>query len=418
MTFLSERAQPLLQETPPLPKAHYTAKQDLFHPTKNPKGFVHLGTAENEWLGESMAALLNQTYRPLSEYETHYDILYGSHSLRESLAQYFNQDLAIDTSSDEIFLAGGCSAILDMAAWALANPGDLAIVIAPFYPGFHHDLMAKSRVTPLYVDIDQSGLSQINISYLDQALRQAEAQQKHVRFLLFSSPANPTGKVYSAEEIKALLGWCEKNQIFFISDEIYANSVYNSKTQFVSALALATESQKQNLMIAYGFAKDFGLSGFKAGVGVCKNPSVARAMRELAYFSPLSTHTQFALQNLLADPQSLGKLIQDNKIRLMQTMLALETSLQKLDISLAPQPSAGVFMWADFSKAFQIQSFADEMLLWKNLFENFKLSISPGQIFGASRPGMFRICFARHESTLNEFVKRLSEAKQKLGRAT
>ncbi len=410
MTFLSERVQPLLKETPPLPKAHYQAKRDLFHPTKNPKGFVHLGTAENEWLGEKMASLLNKTYQPLSEYETHYEILYGSQSLREHLVKYFAQELDIETSADEIFLAAGCSALLEMAAWALGNPGDLAIVISPFYPGFNHDLTAKAQVTPLYVDIDQGGLSQVNTSYLDKALSEARSNQKQVRFLLISSPANPTGKVYSSHELKALLGWCEKNQVFLISDEIYANSVYDPDKKFVSALTLATESQKQNLMIAYGFAKDFGLSGFKAGVGICKNASVLKAMQELTYFSPLSTHTQFALQQLLSDLPSLSQLLKDNKTRLLQTMQTLEAELQKLEITLVTQPSAGIFMWADFAQAFKIQSFNDEMSLWKDLFEKFKVSVSPGQIFQASRPGMFRICFARHENTLNEFIKRMDSA--------
>jgi gliotoxin/aspirochlorine biosynthesis aminotransferase len=164
-----------------------------------------------------------------------------------------------------IVLAAGGSSALDGLIQQICDPGDQVMIATPYWSGLDISLTVQNEALILPVDIPlQDTTDEACIVYYDRAFRAA----KHpVKALLLCNPTNPTGQCYPPETLQCLLDFCARNNLHFVSDEVYALSVHGgpfldpSSTFFTSALALQTEYK--NLHVIYSLSKDFGCSGIR-----------------------------------------------------------------------------------------------------------------------------------------------------------
>jgi 1-aminocyclopropane-1-carboxylate synthase 1/2/6 len=121
---------------------------------------------------------------------------------------------------------------------------------------------------------------------IERAVARTRAAGRAVRALALTSPHNPLGLVYRPDELAGIAAACARLDLDLISDEIYANSVFGGRP-FVSALNLPADViDRRRVHVVWGFAKDFGLPGFKVGVLHTRHPAVRAAARELAQRGP------------------------------------------------------------------------------------------------------------------------------------
>lgn len=401
---LSKRGAKLLENSQPLVEAHFKSESDPWSKNSNPNGYINLGTAENHLVFDLLEPVLNKNPE-LEALHTHYGPLYGLDSFRHAMAGYLTKMTGAPVKKDQIVTASGSSAIIDMLMYCLCDSGDGVIIPAPYYAGFDHDLKGRSNVEPIPVVLKPENGYKITQEALQETLVQARMRQIKVKALLIASPNNPLGKVYDEDTLKLLLNFATEQKLELISDELYAQSVFGDAL-YQSFWKLAQESGK-SIHLVYGFAKDFGLSGFKTGFLVSNSEKVLHAMRELSYFAPVSNATQKILENLISDKKFMQQFFKENRKRLKHAFEVLSGALNKEEIPLY-KASAGFFAWLDLRDYLASEDEDAEMDLYFKLLNEGKVNLSPGQFFHGSEPGYFRLCFARPDEMLKESVKRIA----------
>jgi aspartate/methionine/tyrosine aminotransferase len=400
---LSKRAKKLTEGTQPLVQAHFKCSENPWHETINADGYINLGTAENHLVYDLLEPVLNQPPK-LKEHHTHYDILYGAESFRNTLAQYLVSLTGTEVDAGQIVVASGSSAIVEMLMYALCDAGEGVIIPTPYYAGFDHDLKTRAGVEPVPLHLKPEKNFAITADALQDALIQAKKREIKIKAILLTSPNNPLGRVYDEQTLALVMRFAKEQKLELIVDELYAQSVFGDKP-YLSAWKMA-KKEKMNIHIVYGFAKDFGLSGFKTGILYSNNELILKAMRELSYFAPVSTSTQAMLTRLLQDAGFTAHFFDENRKRLKTAWQVCKNELAKAEIPFT-EADAGFFVWLDLRKWLKHDDESSEMLLFQELMNQAKVNISPGQVFRSVEPGFFRLCYARPETMIQEAVKRL-----------
>lgn len=407
---LSQRGRGLVKDMSPLMHADFSTRGDQYHPESNPRGHINMGTAETHLINDEVIGLLRtvQDRMPLTPKTLHYDYFHGSVEFRQAIASYWQKLIfgaaePIRLTPDNVVAGAGCSLALEMLATMLGDPGDAFLIPAPYYSGFVDDIHDRAGVVPVAV---QCG-SDLERAPLEAAWREQTEKGVTVKAVLFSSPNNPTGAVYSPDAVRGLIAFCMDKNIDLISDEIYAQTIHDPSAQWTSTLALTPEEYRERVHATTSFAKDFALSGFRTGFALSFNEDLLKGMRGLAYYSAVSTHTQALLAELLRAPE-VPDILRRNRETLREAYERMMACLRKMDVDVMPA-QGGIFVMADFSAYMQASTFEAEFSLWETIHQKLRLNISPGRLFEAPAPGWFRICFAHPPEVVEEACRRLAE---------
>lgn len=411
--YISKRGVRILDNHQPLVKAHYRCASNPWDPETNPGGHINFGTAENHLVFDLLQKKLNA--KPgIEEHHTHYAELYGMQHFREALAAYISEYTGISASADHIVTASGSSAILDMAMFALCEPGEGMILPAPYYAGFDHDLKTRVQVEPIPAYTRPEDGYKLTLEVLQQALLHAGKRTIKVRGIIITNPHNPLGQVYDRQTLEMIVSFAADHKLQIVADELYMNSVFGDKP-FVSLAKLAADAGV-GAHLVYGFAKDFALSGFKAGMLYSTNEKLLQVVKELAYFMPVSNAAQQMLTNLLTSGAFLKRFIAENKLRLKNASAYTHQLLNEAGIEAEPT-DAGFFVWMNLSRWLDSDTFENEMQLYNYILEQSRVNVMPGQFFHNAEAGWFRLCFARNELTLKTGIGRLHTALKALDEA-
>jgi 1-aminocyclopropane-1-carboxylate synthase 1/2/6 len=387
--MLSQRSLAHGSGASPLIDAHFKIQTDKFDPLTNVGGYINLSTAQNELVWDLIAPLLGRE-RALEARVSHYDVLHGTHAFRRALAGEWQVD------ADNIVVAAGTSALLDMLAFTLCERGEAVLIPAPYYAGFDSDFQRRAGVTPLPVPLEG-----LDARGLENAIARSPSK---VRALVLTNPGNPIGRVLQKHVIDEAISVSGKLGLHCIVDEIYSHSVYGA-ARFESAV----HRPEPHVHVLSGFAKNYAMSGFKVGFLHTRDAALLDHLKSLALFSSVSTLTQHVLTEFLEDKPALAAFRAENKRRLAAAAVHAREALLSIGVEAAPAES-GFFLWLDLKKALIAPTFEAEQTLWTRLFNEAKISLSPGRVFHANEPGWFRLCFTQDTRTISEAVMRLGRA--------
>lgn len=407
--YLSERGKRWVRTLPPLVKAHFDNFDNMYDRTANPGGLINMGTAESHLADREMIGLLRSVSERMSltGKDLHYNKFEGSELFRAAIAAHwqkviFGANGGAVLGAENVAVCAGCTVALECLATLLADPGDVFLVPAPYYSSFVDDINERAGVIAVGVPCGTS----LPREALESAFEEQIRQGRRVRAVLFSSPNNPTGAVYSSAEIRNVINFAMAHDLDIISDEIYAQTVFDPAAAFVSTLALAPETYRHRVHVTSSFAKDFVLSGFRTGFCISFNPAIPQGFASLAYYSCVSTHTQALLTELLQSPE-LEDVMRLSRERLGEAHRIIEKGLEAIGVRALPA-QAGIFVFADFSPFLKKAEFDEEHVLWERIYHEQMINVSPGRLFGADRPGWFRACYAFDRDTVEEACRRLA----------
>lgn len=275
---------------------HFDRREGAYDAISNPDGYVALCLAENKLVWDLLRPKMLES-RDIPHSAICYDEMIGSDRFRTQLAGFMGRTF-LGRSLDParvIVLAGGGS-VLEALFYALGDPGDGVLVPTPSYSGFWPDLEGRDglRIVPVHCSSDNG--FRLTTQMLDAALAEAD---RPINALLFTTPNNPLGTVYSAAELEEVIAWCEGRGIHAVIDEIYAPGVFG-ESSFVSAAELRP-ALGDLVHIVWAFSKDFGASGLRCGVLITENEEVFQAVESQAYWAVCSGDTQHMLGELIAD---------------------------------------------------------------------------------------------------------------------
>jgi aspartate/methionine/tyrosine aminotransferase len=398
--MVSRTAAALAAATPAIAEAHFRAEAAPYDPVSRPDGYLNLGTAENRLLGDLLTELAAEL-PPFTERDTRYAPLHGTVLLRERIAELLGAAYRTPVEPDHLVLVSGASAALDVIASVLCDPGDAIVLPAPYYGAFDTDLGGRSGARLVRAALRPEDGFALDLEPIDRALRLARRAGATVRAIALATPSNPLGQVHGAQRLRELAALADEHGVDLVGDQIYAHSVFGSRP--FTALEAVGGPRTHTV---WGFAKDFGLPGFKAGVLHSTDPEVLAAARALAYFAPVSTGTQAVLAALLADPARTAGFLAENRRRLGASCAATVEQLARHGIGHVPA-EAGCSLWIDLRPMLPEPGFAGERRLWRTVADRLRVNILPGEAFHSPEAGWFRLCHPLDATVVAEAVARL-----------
>lgn len=335
---------------------------------------------------------------------SYYTHVSGYVELRQAIAHKFKRDNGLDYTADDIVVSTGAKQSIANAVLCLINPGDEVIVPAPYWVSYLEILKLAGGI-PVVIN-----------TTLDTDFKvTAEELEKHItpktRMMIFSTPCNPTGSVYSKEELKALAEVVKKyDELYIISDEIYEHinfvGGHESMAQF--------DFIKDRVITINGVSKGFAMTGWRGGI-LAAPRWIAQACDKMQgqFTSATSSITQKAMHAAMEMPkeETFGmrdafKKRRDLVLGLMKDIPGFKTNRPQGAFYVYPEVSA---LFGKSFNGFTIKNATD---LSMYLLDEAHVALVPGAAFGDDH--YIRFSYATSEDKLTEALRRIKAAVEKL----
>ena len=234
-------------------------------------------------------------HKAIRDGQTRYTPSNGIPALREAIAYRLKADCAIDYSAGQIVVASGAKHSIYITLRALLNPGDEVILPAPYWVTYAEAIRMAGGV-PVIINAPESKDFKITKDQLEAAVTDK------TKLFILNNPSNPTGMLYSEDELRKLAEVCLEHDLYVLSDEIYYRLLYDGK-KFTSFAALGDDI-KERTIIVNGVSKTYAMTGWRIGY-TASNAKLAEVMGNYLSHSTSSPSTisQFAAMEALRGPQ-------------------------------------------------------------------------------------------------------------------
>ncbi|MDG2311486.1 MAG: pyridoxal phosphate-dependent aminotransferase [Flavobacteriales bacterium] len=336
--------------------------------------------------------------------ETHYTPVPGTPRIREAISKKFKRDNGLDYAPDQIVVSTGAKQSLANVVLSLVNPGDEVILPAPYWVSYEEIVKVAGGVPviiPTTIDADYK----INPEALEAAINEK------TRLVIYSSPCNPSGSVYSQEETAAIADVLRKHDhVFTISDEIYELINFTSR----HASLAAEPGMIERVITVNGVSKGFAMTGWRLGyIGAPKWIAAACTKIQGQFTSAPCSITQAAAAEAVDQDPSIANSMLDAFLRRRNAMHADLSKVPGIKLNL---PMGAFYLFPDISDLFGL-SYGGKTL--KNsedvamfLIEEAHVATVSGAAFGT--PECIRISYAAADDVLAEAVRRIDAAVRKL----
>ncbi|MET1053650.1 MAG: pyridoxal phosphate-dependent aminotransferase [Mycetocola sp.] len=330
----------------------------------------------------------------------------GLPDLREAIAEKTLRDSGLAASASQVLVTNGGKQSVYEAFQVLLNPGDEVIVPTPFWTTYP-EVIALADGVAVEVFADASQNYQVTVEQLEAA------RTDRTKVLLFVSPSNPTGSVYSPEQTEAIGRWALEHNLWVITDEIYQNLTYPSAgsetpVKAVSIVEAVPELAEQTLLVN-GVAKTYAMTGWRVGWTV----GPASAIKAL---SNLQSHLSGNVNNVaqraaiaaLTGPQDEVEAMRQAFDRRRGVIVA---ELNKIEGFTTPTPQGAFYVYPDVSALLGREwggvTPTTSLELADLMLEQAEVAAVPGEAFGPS--GYLRFSYALGDDALLDGVQRLQK---------
>jgi len=329
--------------------------------------------------------------KALDEGKTKYGAAAGEPKLREAIARKLKTDNGLDYKSENVIVTNGGKHSLYNLIVALIDPGDEVIIPAPYWLSYPEMVTLVGGVSVI-VRTDASTGYKITPEQLRKAIT------PKTKLFILNSPSNPTGMVYTPDEIKALAEVIVDADIFVVSDEIYEKILYDG-AEHISIGSLGKEIFDRTL-ISNGFAKAYSMTGWRLGylagpVEIIKAASTIQGHST----SNVCTFAQYGAIAALESPQDCVEEMRQAFAKRRQVMLDRLNAIPGLSTA---KPDGAFYLFPDISKTgLKSLEFCDALL------QEHQVAVIPGIAFGAD--DNIRLSYATDLATIEKGMDRLEK---------
>lgn len=335
---------------------------------------------------------------------TKYTPVPGLLELRQAIVEKFKRDNALDFDVSQIVVSNGAKQSIANLCLTMLNPEDEAIILGPYWVSYY-EIIRLAEGIPIVVSAGIADDYKINAAQLRAAITEK------TKFIIFSSPCNPTGSVYSYEELKAIADVvAEFEDVYIISDEIYEYINFVGKHVSIGAF----ENVKDRTITVNGFAKGFAMTGWRLGyMGAPKAIAEACAKMQGQFTSGANSFGQKAAAFALNADMTPTYKMRDAFLKRRDLVLS---SLKKIEGFKVNNPQGAFYVFPDisayFGKSVGSSTIRDADDFANYILESAHVALVSGAAFGA--PGCVRLSYAASEEQLVEAIKRIKVAVEKL----
>ena len=320
----------------------------------------------------------------------------GLPELRAAIAAKTLRDSGLVVDPSQVVVTNGGKQAVYQSFAVLLDPGDEVLVPTPYWTTYPEAIKLAGGVPiEVFAGADQD--------YLVTVAQLEAARTPRTKVLLFVSPSNPTGAVYSASATQAIGEWALSHGIWVISDEIYQNLVYDG-VQAVSIVSAVPGLASQCILVN-GVAKTYAMTGWRVGWMVGPSDVIKAASNLQSHLSSnVSNISQRAALAALTGSQDEVAVMRDAFDR---RRVAIVAGLNAIDGIVCPVPQGAFYVYPDVSLLMQRVGIATSLELADYILDRAEVAVVPGEAFGPS--GYLRLSYALGDEALAEGVARLQE---------
>ena len=325
----------------------------------------------------------------------------GLTAIREAVAQKMRRFNGIDCDPEtEVIIHSGSTGAFYAGCLALLNPGDEVILFEPYY-GYHLNTIIAVEAVPTYVTLRAP-----DWSFSPEDLERVVTPR--TRAIMINSPANPSGKVFTREELGWIADFAQKHDLFVFTDEIYEYFIYEGK--HISPATLP--GMRERTITISGYSKTFSITGWRVGYTVCdrKWAQAIAYFHDLIYVCAPAPMQIGVAEGICKLPESFYQEIAKEYVHKRDLLCG---TLK--EIGLTPSvPKGSYYVLADGSVLGGKSSKEKSMTLLRET----SVATVAGSAFYHSSGGdnLLRFCFAKTDAELEEACRRLKTLPERLGR--
>lgn len=386
----------LSQRTIDIEESPLTEWDSRVKKTVNRKGVVLLNAGQpdsdippvvREEIGEVVSEGGNNSYVSVG----------GTEEVRKVISLFQKRIFGSDYCSEETILTNGAKEGIFFSLGVLTNPGDEIIIIAPYWPTYW-EIINFFEGKPVVVNTNED--FHLDIKKIEDAVT------AKTKAIIINSPNNPSGAVYTKEELKQLAEIVSRYDLYVISDEIYGTIRYGNANHYSIA---SLEGMKERTIVVNGFSKSLSTTGYRLGYTL-SSAEITEAMLKIKSNSTGNTNSLFqkVIVNILSDSFGCFDKLTASTERMREEFERrknfLSQELDKLGIEYT-NPEGAFYIFAKIPEKFEMKSkeFAEYLL------GEVGVAVTPGIFFGNDFDGYIRISFASSMRDIEEAIKRIKE---------
>ena len=331
--------------------------------------------------------------KAINDGQTKYTAVEGIIATKQAIINKLKKDHNLDYKLDNILISNGAKHSLFNLFQVLVEEGDEVIIPAPYWVTYPEQVKFSDGV-PVFIDTDDSTEFKITPEQLKAVIT------PKTKILLLNTPSNPTGSVYTKEELTALGKVLEGTDIIVLSDEMYEKIIYNGK-KFTAAAEVSEDMFKRTVTIN-GLSKAVAMTGWRFGYLASPDVKLVKALTKLQgqVTSNINTMTQYAAIPALegdadADIEMMRAAFEERKNIVVKSFNEIK-GLSTID------PDGAFYAFVNIKDVTN-----DSMKFCADLLEQKGVALVPGLAFGTE--GYVRFSFATDLATIQEGIKRIKE---------
>ncbi len=334
----------------------------------------------------------DEAIKAINDGFTQYTAVPGIAEVRQAIADKLKRDNNLNYSPTDIIVSNGAKHSLFNLFQAVINPGDEVIIPAPYWVTYPEQVKYSSGI-PVIIDTTEINNFKITADDLKAAIT------PKTKMLVLTTPSNPTGSIYSEEELTALAEVLKGTDILVASDEMYEKLVYDAK--FVATASISEDMFNRTITIN-GLSKSVAMTGWRFGYLATPKKELIAAMNKL---QSQSTSNINSITQVAAIPALNGEV--DDEIEMMRQAFAgraqeatnLMNEIPGLSVL---KPEGAFYLFVNIKDVSN-----DSIEFCKELLQEVGVAVVPGIGFGSE--GYFRFSFATDMTTIREGIRRIEK---------
>lgn len=318
----------------------------------------------------------------------------GLPALKQAIIEKFKRDNQLEYKPNEIIVGVGAKHVLYTLFQVILNEGDEVIIPIPYWVSYPEQVKLAGGV-PVYIE----ATSEQNYKITAEQLKNAITDK--TKAVIINSPSNPTGMVYTREELEDIAKIALENNILIVSDEIYEKLLYNGAEHF--SIAQISEEVKAQTIVINGVSKSHSMTGWRIGYAA-GNADIINAMTDLASHSTSNptTASQYAAIEAYNGPQDS---VEEMRKAFESRLETIYPKLSAIPGFKVVKPQGAFYLLPDVSEAAQKTGFASVDEFASALLTEANVAVIPGSGFGA--PTTIRISYATSLNLIEEAIERI-----------
>lgn len=355
---------------------------------------IGLGAGEPDY--NTPQHILDAAVQSMNEGHTKYTPSAGLPALKKAIIEKLERDQGLTYKTNEIIVGNGAKHVLYTLFQVLLNEGDEVIIPTPYWVSYPEQVKLAGGV-PIYVEGFESQQFKITPHQLEAVITE------RTKAIIINSPSNPTGVIYSAEELQELGKLCLERNILIVSDEIYEKLIYGEH-KHVSIAQLSPNLKEQTIVIN-GVSKSHSMTGWRIGYAA-GNKEIIEAMTNLASHSTSNptTTAQYASIAAYNGPQEP---VEEMRQAFEHRLEVVYDQLVAIPGFACVKPQGAFYLYPNVKAAAELTGYQDVDAFVEALLVEAKVAVIPGSGFGT--PDNIRLSYATSLDLLEEAVARIKD---------